>query len=255
MRLPQEIATTFERQAGIAQPLLALRALADLEGNLGETYVVAAPDTLWLYSKRLGEAVRDLCLPWPAVTDIHLEDDRPFMYLCLVTAACTYRMKFGNLDKSELERLQGLWRQGTDQPAAAPAAATTAAATTALTPFLGFAAAIYALMEVDGAADAEERHQLTRLVGRAELVTQAHDYLRRHPLAELYHDLPPLLAPHLRLCLMANLIEFAMIDGYLRGSEQELLQAWRQHLAIGTDDYDAIYAVLSLKNNLADFTS
>ena len=54
MRLPQEIATTFERQAGIAQPLLALRALADLEGNLGETYVVAAPDTLWLYSKRLG---------------------------------------------------------------------------------------------------------------------------------------------------------------------------------------------------------
>ena len=256
MRLPQEIAATFARQAGIPQPLLALRALADLEGNLGETYVVAGPGDLWLYSKRLGESVRDHQLPWVKLTDMHLEDDRPFVYLCLTATDHTYRMKFGNLDKSELERLRELWRQGADQPGEAtapPAGEQTGPA--ALTPFLGFAAAIYALMEVDGAADAEERHQLTRLVGSSEVVTQAHDYLRRHSLEKLYGELPPLLAPHLRLCLMANLIEFAMIDGYLRGSEQELLQAWRQHLAIGTDDYDAIYAVLSLKNNLADFTS
>jgi uncharacterized tellurite resistance protein B-like protein len=255
MKLPQEIAATFARQTGPAAPLLALRALADLEGNLGETHVVAAADALRLYSRRLGQAVRDVCLPWAELTAIHLEDDRPFVFLCLGTATTTHRLKFGNLDKGELERLQQLWQAGAAQPATPAVPATPTGAPAALTPFLGFAAALYALMEVDGAADAEERHQLTRLLGSAELLTQAHDYLRRHSLADLQRELPPLLGTAQRQCLMANLLEFAMIDGYLRGSEQELLQQWRQHLAISDDDYNAIYAVLHLKNNLADFVS
>ncbi len=256
MKLPQDIAADYARLTGNATAKASIRALADIDGNLGEAYVVTNGASLHIFSRRLGEKVTTRSIALSDIASMEVEDDRPFAYLNLAAGDQNLRLKFGALDRDELSQLVRLWEAGAGNPppAAEPPPLPADAAAKPLTPFLGFAAALQAMVEVDGSVDGEETHVLRRVVGSNEVVAQALDYLRRHGAEALQRELGELLDKRQKLCLLANLIEVAMVDGYLRGDEQQLLLAFLQALGIDQEAYETIYEVLAIKNNLSIFT-
>ncbi len=262
MKLPNEIKADVQERLGASPAQVAVRALADLDGNLGEAHVISNGRTLLVYSRKLGDSMQVMQVPLVDITRLDLEEDRPFAFLHVGTATLTFSLKFGTMDSAALQAVISLWQKASDggeEGAAAPSPAATdeaaAPESSGLTPFVAFCAALYSMMEVDGMADAEERHQLERLVGRPEIVTRAIEYLRRDGVDKLLEELPKVLDKEQRLCLMANLVELAMIDGYLRGAEQVLLQRFLKVLQLSTENYDAIYEILTIKNDLSGFTS
>ena len=117
-----------------------------------------------------------------------------------------------------------------------------------------FCAALQLLVQVDGTVDPEEQHLANRIIGDPALANQANEWLREHGQDALLTALPKLLDRDQALCLLANLIEIAMVDGLLRSRERELLEAVQKALALTDNDYQAMYDILLIKNNLAVFT-
>lgn len=122
-----------------------------------------------------------------------------------------------------------------------------------LNPLAAFVAALHAMVQADGAADPKEQAILWHLVDDPVASHQGMNFLATHGSEALLNRLNILLTPSQKLCLLANLIKAAMIDGVLRSAEQRLLDRFREALAISDRDYQAIFDVQMLKNNLSVF--
>jgi len=270
--LPADCQEHFARfAAGPAQ--VTLRALADVEGHLGETHLASDGRGLYLYSRRVGQPVRPM--HWP-LGDLHgadIHEDVSFARLRLKLAEADYSLKFALTSRADLEDFIRVWQcvyashasnshHATLPPiddavtvadAPPPGLATVPAGE--LTPILAFSATLYYLMEADGAVDSDEREMVERIIGDRALGERARAWLRTHGGEALMDTLGQLLNRDQALCLMANLLEVAMVDGLLRSREQHLLERAQLALGLTEHDYHAIYDVLLIKNNLAVFTA
>ena len=270
MNLPDELAKAFNQESqGEAQ--ITVRALSNIEGGLGDTYVVTDGQGLYLYSKKLGEEYQPRQLGMSDISVLRVDDDMPFAYLVIGNADGEIRLKFSSMDKSDLDQLVEQWSAAssaeapaapaaelatpTPAPTGAPAAEPMAAGAAAseVTPLVTFAAAVYAMMEADGAVDPDEMHILTRLITDVKIVNRGIRYLEKHGIDAVMAQVAEEFDTSQKLCLMANLLEVAMVDLLLRSKEQTLLDRFRE--ALGTDDnnYEAIYDILVIKNNMAVF--
>lgn len=242
------------------------RGLADLAGNLGETYALTADQTLHLLSKRLGESYRHVALPFAAISAMSVEDDRPFAYMTVKAEGADYRMKFAGLDLKTLNGMRDAWAavrgadaapETADAPGqiSAPSLRVATAATpdpqTPLDALLGFCACLQMLIRIDGSIDAEEMHLVHRALDNVEVVARGIEYLQDHDEETLLAELKTLLKGNQKLCLVANLLEIAMADGYLRREERQFIQRVCDSLGVKDDTYKAIYDVLIIKNDLS----
>lgn len=280
MKMPSDIQAAYDRLSDNTPPLAVARALADIEGNLGEAYTVTDGKTLYIFSKRLGEPHKSLSFPLDELDDLEIEQDRPFVFLKIHGDQGVLRLKYGSLDSDDLQTFVNFWNehrpsqsdqeddQQDEAEAATPAppplpsevkqqpdpdAEDAADDVPPLTAFVGFAAALQSMIEVDGSVDGEETHLLNRMIDRPDVVTSAIKYLRAHGPERLRMALSLILDHKQKLCLMANLLELSMVDGYLKSSEQELLRAYVDQLGIDEEEYQKLYEVLGVKNNLSIF--
>ena len=271
MRLPSEVSEMLAR-AGGGEPLAAARALTDLAGNLGETYTVCDGQALHLFSKKVGEHFQARRLALSDVGDCQLREDVPFFHLKLRAAGEDFTLKFSILDRGDLGRLVALWTkqrparaEPTPAAATAPASsapsavanaapsATTAPAADTPAPLVLFCAAVIAMGEVDGSASDGETAHLTDLVENPAAIAAGRAWLAQHSVETLLAAAGAALNDDQKLCLMANLIEVAMVDGLLRGREQALIASFQSGLGISDNDYQAIFDILVVKNNLSVF--
>ena len=124
-----------------------------------------------------------------------------------------------------------------------------------LSPLAAFVAALYAMIQVDDNADPKELAVLWHLVDDHAATNQGMNFFARGGIEGVLHRVPRSLNHAQQLCLMANLLKVAMIDGVLRSSEQQLLTRFKEATGISDADYEALYDVLLLKNNLSVFAS
>jgi uncharacterized tellurite resistance protein B-like protein len=122
-----------------------------------------------------------------------------------------------------------------------------------LTPLMAYCASLLALMACDREALPAEEELLTVTVPYSEDITLGRDYLGAYGLDHLLGRLQAVLNPAQSCCLLANLVALSMEDGLIRTSEQELLERFQKALGISNADYETLYDVLLLKNNLSIF--
>ena len=255
MQLPPEVEQGFKQASASGEPTLSARALSSLEGELGETYLLADAAALYLFSRKVGEEYRQHQFDLATIESLELSEDRPFAYLHLSVGGRRYSLKFSAMDLDGLQGFVALKGAAPTTPGeSAPAAPMPAAGEEVeLTPVIGFCATVYAMIQADGNIDSEELRLLNRQVEDAGAIDQGLEYLRRHGPVELLEELRAMLDRRQKLCLIANLIEMSMVDGLLRTTEQQLLKQVREALAIGQNDYEALYEALMIKNNTAVF--
>lgn len=122
---------------------------------------------------------------------------------------------------------------------------------TKLTPKSAFVLSAMTLIAADGQIDEEEIFALRRLVkGDMESIKTAQKVWQANPNLK---DLLPLIAAALDVkqkeVTMANLIDLAMADGSLAGTEKELLMLYIQAFGMTEEQVKPIIDVVALKNS------
>lgn len=124
-----------------------------------------------------------------------------------------------------------------------------------LTPKSAFALAILSVIAADGQVDEEEFLYLRRLFkGDQNALEQAVKVLRG---GASVRDCVPMVTAALddkqKQVVMANLVDLAMADGHLAGTEKEMLNLYLEAFKMSEADIRPIVDVMATKNNFGAF--
>lgn len=259
MSLPADLKREFEAAGGTG-PTAVARALYDIEGNLGETYIATDGRKLALYSRRAGEPRVARYLDLAQISQMDLQDDRTFLHLGLRLGSgeTVIQLKFSSWDRARLRQIAELWSKASGRTASdltdaaiQAAARDREARDQELTPLVAFCAGIHAMVSIDGHVDQGELLVLSRTIRDSQAVGQGMDYLTRSGIDRLLSQLAALLTPAQKRCLLANLLAVGMADGLWRASEQELIERYRVAVGLSSSESQAIADVLMAKYGLA----
>lgn len=254
MKLPDALAESFRKDNG-RDPQLVARALYDIQGNLGTTYVAAADDSVTLYSRPSSGTDSTEVLRWTQITQATVRADSAFAFLEFSTARGPFVLRFSGWDKPALDSLVEQWRRASSarpQPSTGTPAAP-AAPQPQLSPLAAFCASLHAMIECDQEVAPAELHFLSSRIPDERTIREGREFLQQAGLDKLCEALPTALNEAQRRCLMANLIGVAMVDGLLRSAEMELLNRFQAALQIAGPDREAMFGALLARNNLAVF--
>ncbi|HYD98070.1 MAG TPA: TerB family tellurite resistance protein [Alphaproteobacteria bacterium] len=137
-----------------------------------------------------------------------------------------------------------------------------------MTPHLAFAIALLYGMRSDGEMDPEEVGHLLSVLGGANeggaigvgannraLLDRAVQYVQRNSPDQFLAEATPLLSDGQKLCILANLLDSALADGQPEPEEQRLFEQMQRAFGIGDAQLQAIFQVISLKNDRTVFTN
>ena len=255
MKLPSDLERKFEEAAGGEAGAVA-RAMYDIRGNLGETYVVANDNVLALFSKRCGGRHKMFHYALTDIGNLGIDESGTYSFLHISIGDESYKLNFSSWDSVELEDIGELWKAATGNlttnagaPVQSPSEPT--GEVVEATPLIVFCASVYSMMEIDGHVEKGEMLALAEAVPDASAIDQGIRYFQQNGIHHLLEQAGLVLNGDQQRCLMANLIGVAMEDGLLRSAEQQALGSYRQALGIHDDEYNAIFEVLMNKNNVA----
>ncbi len=126
----------------------------------------------------------------------------------------------------------------------------------ALTPRSAMLLACISMVAADGAIDDDEISVIQRIDGRAD--TQDWDKaIKAWRAADGPVNCIELVTPHLnkdqKKFTMANLVDIAMADGVLAGSEKDLLEGYFRSFGLDEDFIISLVDVVSIKNDISPF--
>ena len=259
MNLPAEVLQAFDPST-LGEPRVAVHSLFGLEGDVGETHLVADGRTLHLFSRKLGGAFEATSSPLDRVGQMNLGADGLYEVLRFSMNEQARAVRFTSWDRPELERLRELWR------AVAPAGTGGEGGEVAAFPRspdiripvasrVLLAASLVAMAEADGEIGESERSAIRRVLGDSPAEAQGADYLRKYGLEPVLSALEAGLSAPQQRCLMANLLAVAMSDGLLRSAEQTLVDRVKQAMALSEDEFQMIHDVLLTQHNVAVFAT
>ena len=99
MNLPAEILQTFDPST-LGEPRVSLRSLFDLDGNVGETQLLADGRVLHLFSRKLGGAFETTSLPLTRIERLRLGTDGLYRVLNLTANGKEQTVRFTSWDAS-----------------------------------------------------------------------------------------------------------------------------------------------------------
>lgn len=113
------------------------------------------------------------------------------------------------------------------------------------------------LLGVAGTNDELEGYQIFSILHTVERASLdlAFIYYEQYKLEYLFERINLVLNLAQRLSLIANVLDFAMGDGYYRSHERRFIRLLREYLRIDEKTYDEIYRVMMLKHDLSVFNS
>ncbi len=122
-----------------------------------------------------------------------------------------------------------------------------------LTPMIALTAILHTMIYIDDEAADEEMQNLKLLVDDQEIINQGLLYWRARGTTELVEELGRRLNESQKRCVVANLIEIAMVDGVLKEGEQEFNRYVCSVFNIDESVFKSLFDVLLLKNNISVF--
>jgi len=238
----------------------SLRTLGDMNGAVGEAYVVLAPPLLVVISRRLGSDWQEAHYQLAEVTELVVVGESPDLRLTWAVPERTFDLAIPSYEQATAQQLHDCWlqaRQLTGQDLAQQATKPKKPREDelpALTSVLAFSASLQAMLLVDEVASGEELRLVERLIERPAAIEQGAELLHALGAEGLLARLAGVLDEPQRQCLLANLYELAMVDGHLRASEMALLDQFRAVLGVDPERCRQLEQVLRTKNDLSVFT-
>jgi hypothetical protein len=241
MPLPTQLQKEFVAEFK-CDPSIVLRAVCDLTGQSGLTWVATDGAVLACFTKPAGgEFTRcDYRLSEATLLEAGVEDDQLMLKARFPEAE--FALRLPTSEDVALQKLVALRpRMDTVNTVRPPAA---------LTPHLVCAAAAYALAQADGEIGTEKLDWVVARFGNQNSFRRAGAWVGKHGFAKLLLEAGTLLSPLERECVMVNLIELGFSDNRLSSAESTMLDEWRQAAGISEEDfqraYEAILATVSL---------
>jgi uncharacterized tellurite resistance protein B-like protein len=292
MNLPNDIVADFRSHSSEPDPTVAIRAMGDVLGNIGESYVLCDGTILFIYSKQLGGDLQKIRLKLADVSAMKKTIDRPYLNLRIPQDPDDYALKFSTFEEPKVDQILDAWKTCAPEAAAAlaesaepepaepdpvaeaepeavspenviPPSPTVAedvtsvivvddAALLDISPMVGFCAAMHAIVHADMYVAPEETEDMNRLFDE-DTIAEGMQYWQEIGTDALVCQLKELLTKKQKLCLMANLIDTAMVDGVYRTIENQTVRWFRDQLGVDSDNFRAIHEVLVIKNQIGVF--
>ncbi len=256
MLVPNEIQIRYKSIKKKSIPPLTFRTVPDPKNPGNEQYLVADRESIVIFSGRTGEQKTVIDLRYEEIGKVDMTSESPYVYLELQAKNGDMRFKFVMTDLARLTRLVGLWNErsveATDKLLNLGRRTSTLHVHTEVieySPMIGFAAALYAMVECDGEAPPVELATLRLVIPDSTLRRLGRRYLKKCGVEKVIRQLTKSLSEDGKQCLIANLIEVAMADAVFRSKERELLELVCDAFEIDMDVYDAIFGVLLVKHN------
>lgn len=256
MLIPEDIKKTYRAMKGKSLPPLALRSVPEADSANTQVYILVESECILLFTGKSGVERKVIEIPHNKISKIDLKKESLFVYLMLQTDGKDMSFKFVLTDFSKLTRVINYWnkRSGTkcDKVLNLGRRTQTLDLQTDVaeyTNMIGFTAALYAMVKVDGNSPPVELNTLRLIIPDKRVRRRGRAYLKKNTTENVIRGLAGCLSYEARLCIVANLIEVAMADAIFRTSERELLEFVCDTFSVTRDDYDEIFAILLLKHN------
>lgn len=241
MTLPTILAEDFDKFAG-REPECVARALYNLDGNLGDTWMATDGFYLVFYYKPTGGSYCRKAFSISDALRVETKTDSCFGVFRVRFPEAAYELRFSLWDIGVLDRIARYWNPDKTE-IMGPAPET-------LTPLSAFCAGIHAMLLADATADELELEWLSQRIPDQTAIQLGCAWLAVHGRGQLHAVLPELLTMQQRECLMANQISVAMYDGVLCSSEQKALDQFRAAMQIKEDRYRTMFDALLAKHQV-----
>ncbi len=246
--LPEKIKKQLTEVIDGKIPVSIARSSASIEGKVGEGYIIAYDDKIFMFSRELGESkYMKISADLGNIRSVDIEKEGISTFLNIDLAGKKYSMKFSSFEEKNLKSILDVWSSRKEIPVTAGSAGS-AAAEESLNITIGLAAAMMYVASVDDDISKEEDYYIIAMMGNDRAVlTAGLAYYKSHTFDELVTELNS-ISNEQKLCFLANMMELGMKDGVLHSSELELMRKFSDAMQITEDQYNTIKQVLLIKN-------
>lgn len=235
MGLPAQLQQEFVREFKRA-PHIVLRALCDITGEPGLTWLASDGTVLACFSKPAGgEFMRhDYAIAKATSLESGIEGDHLLFQARFPEAEFALR-----IPTAEDLTLQKLVALRTDMETV-----NTLRAPAVLTPHLVCAAATYALAMADGVIAKEELDWVVLRFGNQNSFRRGGAWVVKHGFASLLTEAVRLLTPMQLECITVSLLGLGFSDNRLSREEIAMLEEWRQVAGMTEERYQRCYETM-----------
>lgn len=281
--LPESLKSEISKYVQDKSPISILRTSGALNGNSGEGYVISYDDTLLMFSRELGESdyqIDQNTLANNALTKFEIRNEKYNCFLDIKLGGKTLTAKFSRYDEKDVTPMLDIWKANESAAVPPPIPETPATSEpveesvqaeskpeqvqtppplpdsgqekgTDVSPIVGLGAALMYLALVDEKIDKTEDDYIRYVCRQSNKILKAGlQYQKTHTFEQLLEDIS-YIDHHQRLCMLANLVELGMSDGVLHKSEQKIIKKFAAAMNVSKDEYQAVYDVLLIKNQIS----
>jgi uncharacterized tellurite resistance protein B-like protein len=242
MKLPALLEENFVRLDGRA-PKRVIRALYDITGELGATWLAVGDEHLAFFHRPSGGEFGRLKFRLNEVIECGVHSDSDLALIRFRFATAQYELRCSLFDIPRLDAITAQCRTtNLANPIQPPAR---------LNAMSAFCAGIQAVLEADGQVDPLETEWLCQKIADPVSIEQGSAWLRANGAEPLIAEINRHLSPEQRECLLANQIAAVMADGLLEADERESVERFRKAMEISPERFDQLFEVLLTRNQVA----
>ncbi len=255
--LPEKVKSSLKAAEVTEQPKVILRSSGSLNGQPGESYLIAYPDMLYILSRQLGSSDYELLkgdyaeeIADMAITNVANGDGLQFKL-----DTTNYQLKFAEFDRPAANEIIKLWKAKHLSSAAEEKGDPAAAGETAAQHLSPFAALAAGMMYIAGSdnkiVDCEEYYIRQVYSGRKADLREGVEFYQQHDFTAFCRVVKS-FTPQQKLCILANMLDLAMSDGILHTCEQSIVQGFIDASGLDKEEAGRIIDALEIKNHTAN---
>ncbi|MFA6545724.1 MAG: hypothetical protein WCS99_15005, partial [Limisphaerales bacterium] len=235
MGLPTQLQEDFVAEFK-HDPIYVARAICDLAGKDGLTWLACDGTTLVCYSRPSGGEFSRLHYRVGEATVFKMGDEGAHLAFHARFPETEFVLRLPPGEAPVLAKLTSL------QPPSD--SINLAAAPAKLTQNLVCGAAAYALVQADGGHDKAEMDWVVARFGNLSAFRRGGAWVTKHGFAELLPEANRLIPLEQREGLLFNLMELSFADSSMARAERAMLDEWYQSLGVGQERHDRAYEAL-----------
>lgn len=281
--LPSKIRKELETLISSCDTIAQARSSSNLNGESGESYIVAFKDQIFLFFRNSGEReyrhIKGIFEKNISFMDLR-KDGIATIFDTAINGE-KYSLKFSSFEEKNLAPIIEFWKKNTKTPTEPktekPLSSTTSLGIATTPPPLpsstdsstipssntdskiptitslteALAIVLMYLASVDDDIAVEEDHYIREICkNKSKILASALKFYKAYNFENCLSALPKLNQEQ-KLCFLANLMELGMCDGTLHRSEMNLIKRFTKFVNLSKDEYTTIKQVLIIKNNLS----
>ena len=257
--LPEKVKQVLGDAGAGDNPVAMFRSSGALDGTSGESYIVAYDDKLFLLGRQLGNSEYNILQGnYSAnISSMNIESGKFNSQLIVILDNNEYKLKFSSFEEKDIKLIIELWQaaakhSGTTPPPLSSGEATATNGTNGtLNAFSLLAAAMMYVAGVDNEIAASEESYIRRICGvRKDEFRAGVEFYNNNSLAD-FETQASTMSEAQKLCILANMLDLAMVDGVLHTSEQGIVQSFINSTGLDKNKAGKIIDALEIKNHTA----